>query len=44
MFDPLATEAQRQLSGFFDNDKKLSKFTKDEMELLLPLPIPWLGT
>ena len=22
-------------SGFFDNDKKLSKFTKDEMELLL---------
>jgi excinuclease UvrABC ATPase subunit len=23
------------LSGFFDNDKKLSKFTKDEMELLL---------
>jgi excinuclease UvrABC ATPase subunit len=23
------------LSGFFDNDKKLSKFTKDEMDLLL---------
>jgi len=23
------------LSGFFDNDKKLGKFTKDEMELLL---------
>jgi len=23
------------LSGFFDNDKKLSKFTRDEMELLL---------
>jgi excinuclease UvrABC ATPase subunit len=23
------------LSGFFDNDKKLSKFTKEEMELLL---------
>ena len=23
------------LSGYFDNDKKLSKFTKDEMELLL---------
>jgi excinuclease UvrABC ATPase subunit len=23
------------LSGFFDNDKKLSRFTKDEMELLL---------
>ena len=23
------------MSGFFDNDKKLSKFTKDEMELLL---------
>jgi len=29
-------EAQAyRLSGFFDNDKKLSKFTKDEMELLL---------
>ncbi len=29
-------EAQAyKLSGFFDNDKKLSKFTKDEMELLL---------
>ena len=24
-----------KLSGFFDNDKKLSKFSKDEMELLL---------
>ena len=29
-------EAQAyRLSGFFDNDKKLGKFTKDEMELLL---------
>src|SRR5580700_7714907 len=29
-------EAQAySLSGFFDNDKKLSKFTKEEMELLL---------
>jgi excinuclease UvrABC ATPase subunit len=33
-FGECATQAYR-LSGFFDNDKKLGKFTKIEMELLL---------